>query len=162
MSAGPDSVTVTPGSTDLVLSVTVPLMAPVVEVTAWAEAARVNAASDSRTITTPVTRVITRSCSLLLANELHRGQRARVRDGLVAGRESIRLKHVRDDVEDVVLAEGPRRILGHRGLDAAEERADQFGVPLHQKLIAPELWPHRAVIVARRALGVVCRPAAFR
>src|SRR5439155_23201748 len=135
MSAGPDSVTVTPGSTDLVLSVTVPLIAPVVEVTVWAETARVNSTSVNATITTQVCRVINRSsCSFdpSLANELHRCQRARIRDGLVAGRESIRLKHVRDDVEDVVLAEGPRRILGHRGLDAAEERADHFVVPLRQ------------------------------
>src|SRR5256885_3340294 len=154
MSAGPESVTVTPGSTDLVLSVTVPLMAPVVEVTVWADAACVDAASANRTITTPVTRVMTRSCSSLLANELHRGQGARIRDGRVAGGESIRLKHVRDDVEDVVLAEGTWRILGHRGLDAAEERADELVVPLRQKLIAPKLWPHRAAIVAGRAFGV--------
>jgi hypothetical protein len=39
MSADPESVTVTPGSTDFVLSETVPLIAPVVDVTVWATAA---------------------------------------------------------------------------------------------------------------------------
>src|SRR6185295_533109 len=99
------------------------------------------------------------SALLLLAYEFHGGQRARVRNALVARRESVCLKHVGNDVEDVALAEAPGGILGHRGLDTGEERTHVLVLPLREERIAPELRPHRASVVARRALGVVRRAA---
>jgi hypothetical protein len=58
ISDGPESVTVTPGSTDLVLSVTVPLIAPVVEVTVWAAATCAMQASETMRDTTRLTLAI--------------------------------------------------------------------------------------------------------
>src|SRR5260221_521616 len=92
-------------------------------------------------------------------HEFHGGQRAPALHGLVARVEPVGLKHIGDDVEDFVFAEASGRILGHRGPDPVEERADVPVGPLLQKRIAPELRPHRASIVACGAPGVVRGPA---
>src|SRR6185503_16559393 len=156
---GPESVTVTPGSTDLVLSVTVPLIAPVVEVTVWAIAGGAMHASMTMRDTMRVTRAISAPprVDLLLTDELHPGEGILAGELVVAGREPVGLDDVGDDVEHFLLGKRARRILGHRRLDAREQRRDVLVLPLGQERVSPELGPHGAAVVARGALAVVRR-----